>query len=327
MTRIEQSEDNGRFHLSMRENAYDSLNEALLKSEEASDTNPIPWKYAVLHIAQTLELMFKQRLYDEYPLLLWTKLQPGTHTVTLEESIVRLKYAGIAFDSDDENRLKQTIKWRNAITHYNVDLQIEEIQTCFALLFEFLTRFQTEQYPEEPDLTDHLSPEAKTVAAHVMTFFREDTVLFDGIRMHRTWPAKLTDAQNYPSVNLNEETFNRIAYRREPHWQEHLDWVPRERCHDCSCRIGQLHGPGCCVEECPRCGGQFWFCDCNFDESELWGLTWTDDDLEQDNEAEKDHSGGRYGIYENEPTTENDDSGAKLAEDDKTLTNLAGQPR
>lgn len=296
MTDMEQHADVGRFRLSMKENAYDSLNESLLKSEEASDANPLPWKYAVLHLTHALELMFKQRLHDEHHLLIWSKLQPNTHTVTLEESIKRLEYAGIKFDKDDQNRLQQTIKWRNTITHYNVDLQTEEIRTCYALLFEFLTRFQAEQYPADPDLTSHLSPRAKEIAAHVMTFFKDDTVLFDGIRMHRTWPAKLIDAQKYPSVSIDGVSFNRYAYGKEPFWQEHPESIPRERCHDCGCRVGQLHGPGCCVETCPRCGDQFWFCDCNFDESELWGLTWTEADEEQygDNE-ENDLLVGRYG--------------------------------
>lgn len=291
----------GRFQLSMKENAYDSLNEALLKSEEASESNPQPWKYALLHIVHALELTLKQRLYDEHPLLLWAKLQPNTHTVTLEESITRLKNAGVYFDPDDENRLREAIKWRNVIMHYNVDFQTTEIRTCFVLLFEFLSRFQAEQYSEDSDLTAHLSPEAKNIAAHVMTFFKNDTVLFDGIRMHHTWPAKLTDAQSYPTVSLNGDTFKRIPYGHETFWNSQFEFGPDTRCHDCACRIGQLHGPGCDSEECPRCGSQFWFCDCNFDESELWGLTWTSEELENDDTDHKDDSlVGRYGVSEQE---------------------------
>ena len=309
MVETERPTDQGRFHLSMKENAYDSLNEALLKSEEASDSNPIPWKYAVLHLTHALELMLKQRLYDEHPLLMWSKLQPNTHTVTLEEAIKRLEYAGVVFDKDDSNRLQSAIKWRNAITHYNVDLQIKEIQTCFALLFEFLTRFQETEYPDDPDLTSHLSAEAKVVAAHVMSFFKNDTVLFDGIRMHRSWPAKLTDAQEYPTVSFKSKIYERIAYGHESFWREDFELVPQERCHDCGCRIDQLHGPACCVEECPRCKGQFWFCDCNFDESELWGLTWSDDDMKKyGNDPEDSSLVGRYG----RPGNENGHTGDSL---------------
>lgn len=34
----------------------------------------------------------------------------------------------------------------------------------------------------------------------------------------------------------------------------HAGWADgAERCHDCNCRRGQLHHPGCDVEECPEC--------------------------------------------------------------------------
>jgi hypothetical protein len=40
---------------------------------------------------------------------------------------------------------------------------------------------------------------------------------------------------------------------------------PRERCRDCGVLKGQIHHFGCCIEECPACGGQFISCGC-FDE-------------------------------------------------------------
>lgn len=35
-----------------------------------------------------------------------------------------------------------------------------------------------------------------------------------------------------------------------------------KRCHDCGCREGELHLPGCDMECCPDCGGQLMVCDC-----------------------------------------------------------------
>jgi hypothetical protein len=34
-------------------------------------------------------------------------------------------------------------------------------------------------------------------------------------------------------------------------------------CHDCGAMDGGFHHDGCCVEECPACGGQRLGCGCN----------------------------------------------------------------
>lgn len=37
------------------------------------------------------------------------------------------------------------------------------------------------------------------------------------------------------------------------------------KCHDCNCRIGGYHHPGCGVEICPRCKAQAISCNCELD--------------------------------------------------------------
>jgi hypothetical protein len=40
------------------------------------------------------------------------------------------------------------------------------------------------------------------------------------------------------------------------------------RCGDCGCMPGNYHHPGCDIEECPRCHGQLFSCDCLVEEDQ-----------------------------------------------------------
>jgi len=66
-------------------------------------------------------------------------------------------------------------------------------------------------------------------------------------------------------VTIQGEVFRRIAWGSpEEDWptpQEH------EACHDCGAKPGNLHEPGCDVERCPRCGGQWISCSCSDDDN------------------------------------------------------------
>lgn len=42
-------------------------------------------------------------------------------------------------------------------------------------------------------------------------------------------------------------------------------------CHDCGTPFGEVHHLGCDMEECPKCGGQYFICDCHsIEKEELW---------------------------------------------------------
>jgi len=43
-----------------------------------------------------------------------------------------------------------------------------------------------------------------------------------------------------------------------------LKYYGEPRCHDCNCKVGTFHHPGCDSEACPKCGGQLIFsCTCD----------------------------------------------------------------
>ena len=65
-------------------------------------------------------------------------------------------------------------------------------------------------------------------------------------------------------------TMGGTEYTRIPYGQERQDWdASHRRCHDCDVQAGELHLPGCDVEECPKCGWQAISCDCDDDDEEV----------------------------------------------------------
>ena len=51
-------------------------------------------------------------------------------------------------------------------------------------------------------------------------------------------------------------------------WDFSVPYADSERCHDCNIAPGGFHHPGCCLERCPKCGGQLISCGCLDDEEE-----------------------------------------------------------
>lgn len=92
----------------------------------------------------------------------------------------------------------------------------------------------------------------------------EERIVYRGATMIASWPAKIEAAQRQRYYRLNGSFVERVAYGRE-----HTDWRATEvPCHDCRVLAGELHVPGCDVEECPVCGGQVFACDCDFEDED-----------------------------------------------------------
>jgi hypothetical protein len=93
----------------------------------------------------------------------------------------------------------------------------------------------------------------------------DDRIVYNGIRMHPDWPARIEEAQEIPTYVINGQTYQRIRYGDEPE-----DWGANDHpCGDCGVLKGQYHvGAACDIERCPRCGGQVISCDCEYEGDE-----------------------------------------------------------
>ncbi|MBX3414704.1 MAG: hypothetical protein KF708_18595 [Pirellulales bacterium] len=89
----------------------------------------------------------------------------------------------------------------------------------------------------------------------------KDRIIYRGARVTSDWPEKIRQAQLMTTCRPNGIEMQRVRYGEEKD-----DWGADERpCHDCAVIKGELHVPGCDVEQCPDCGGQLWFgCECSF---------------------------------------------------------------
>lgn len=73
------------------------------------------------------------------------------------------------------------------------------------------------------------------------------------------WDHEIKGAQEVKTYSIKNREYSRV-----PYGSERQEWEAEKRsCHDCGVRDGQLHVPGCDVEQCPRCHGQAITCACN----------------------------------------------------------------
>ena len=88
-----------------------------------------------------------------------------------------------------------------------------------------------------------------------------ELIVYRGIQMSADWPEKIRAAQTQTTLVIGGRVFQRIPYGREPGW----GLGPRRECHDCCVISGELHVPGCDMEQCPSCRQQLITCLCDLE--------------------------------------------------------------
>jgi hypothetical protein len=250
--------------LSLEENAYGFLNQSL-KHYRKTSRNVQEWPFALLHIVQSLELLLKRVLETINPILIYKDIDQqnpeGHHTVSLEQALTRLENLKVPIEEKERLMIRKAAVKRNQVVHYQIELNRFEWKKLYAQLFEFLHFFHQKHLKSE--LHSHIAPDNWNVEAHLMRFFKENFVIYNGVEVVKDYPKEIIDAQRLIGYSDGHHEVYRIKYGDESGdmAQGVLAWAG-EPCPDCSIVVGQYHVDGCDLEECPKCHGQALGCPC-----------------------------------------------------------------
>lgn len=254
------SDDVGVKQLEMElvENAYDFVNESLRAARQA-ERRARAWKFAIVHIVQAIELLLKERLRREHPILIYENVDRKKNTVSLAQAVERITGLGVELTAKELQAVEKARRWRGLMIHYEFQVPVAEAKAVYSRLFEFATAFHSDHIGG--DLHGHIEPELWPKEAELIEFFHREFVLYHGTEVHREIPRQILEAQGIVSYVINGESFARIRYGSETGGR----WT-MPACGDCAVGMGQLHLLRCDIEECPRCIHQALSCPCVYAE-------------------------------------------------------------
>jgi hypothetical protein len=132
--------------LNLRDNALDSLREALAKFEQGDDGDLKAYKFAVQHMSHFVELIFKHHLATIHPLLIYK--DPFSRKLNADKTIGLWDAINfIANESPDHisAEFRSDLEWmkklRNDIEHHRFSLDVQQTRQTLGRLFRSVLEF------------------------------------------------------------------------------------------------------------------------------------------------------------------------------------------
>ncbi len=236
--------------LNLLENARSFLVEALRKAVAAESAHD-EWKFAVLHVVQAIELSLKELLRRQHPILIHTNVDKPGHTVSLEQSLNRLKRLTSFEPSEDEKKaISLAAGLRNDIVHHEFKTDAVTLKPAFAHLFGFLVDFHRDHL-EEP-LDDHV-PKDLWISGIKVREYGEELFRRAKVRIAQEglegeciacpkcgWRAVTAFGDHQDTCYVCGHVANLVVCKRCQRvmlWGEHEDYGDGEYCYDCVCYI------------------------------------------------------------------------------------------
>jgi hypothetical protein len=138
----------GELKLDLLNNAYNFLDESL-RNVTLAEKDSSQWKFALINVAQAIELFVKERLCREHSLLVYTIVDKPRHTVTLETALSRLVSCGVQLDDEDLTRVKRVKEIRNDLVHFSTNVTTQQLESSYVDLFEFAHVFHEKELGTE----------------------------------------------------------------------------------------------------------------------------------------------------------------------------------
>ncbi|UJB17637.1 MULTISPECIES: hypothetical protein [Lysobacter] len=147
--------------LDLKENAIDSFNEALTKYRSGLAGSAKAFKFSILHLSHSLELLFKYYVSQAHPLLIYrnpfSKNIAKEPTIGLWDAIQFLQNEGASLDKDFLSDLAWLKRLRNDIEHYAFDMDLPTARRTMGRMVQAINDFHQEISSE--DIEDFVSRE------------------------------------------------------------------------------------------------------------------------------------------------------------------------
>mgnify|MGYP007066204877 CR=1 FL=1 len=137
--------------LGLLENSHAFLAEAASNAVAAAEDSRA-WQFAILHVAQSLELSLKALLNSVHPAFVFRNVDRQRETVGTLDALNRLQnpsIGGIDFSPRETARIQSLVAIRNRITHSEFELRPEHAAAKFFEMFAFVADFQARHLGSE----------------------------------------------------------------------------------------------------------------------------------------------------------------------------------
>jgi len=126
--------------LSLYENAVDSIQHAIEHYTQDRDERR-RYKYTLLHLAQGVMLLLKERLKREHPCLIFNNVADDSKTIDIETTVIRLEKIAKVDLGNGKGIIQELARVRNGIEHYAVAISRHQADSIIGRLVPFLVEF------------------------------------------------------------------------------------------------------------------------------------------------------------------------------------------